>query len=322
MSYQPYQQPYVVAAAPPQPQPYAVYEQYAPQGAPPQYQPVPVTYAPPGGYADEIRTIFITGFPNDLRERELINMCRFMPDFDAASLKMNGSMAQGFVLFRSGGAAHSALHQLNGLRFCEGCSLRCEMARKNMFVKDNEISRPSKMPRAYDDGPSRPREDRNTENPPCDTLFVGNLSNNVTDDEIAEFFQRVKPEGFKAVKTIRKHNGVTAFVQWVDVPTAIEVHDSQQGVELPGSNRGPLRIQFSKNALGESNKRKREEYGAGGGYPAPQAQPYQPQPYVPSNPAALAATSSPAAAAPAPTQPDYAAPAAANVVYQAEPEQQ
>ena len=34
---------------------------------------------------DELRTIFVTGFPQDVRERELMNLCRFMPGFEVWS---------------------------------------------------------------------------------------------------------------------------------------------------------------------------------------------------------------------------------------------
>ena len=87
---------------------YAVYPgpgpAYAPQpayGAPPgpAYAPQPTygAYAPPGvpygaPYAhdpaapnDEVRTLFITGFPEDVKERELNNMLRFLPGYEVAA---------------------------------------------------------------------------------------------------------------------------------------------------------------------------------------------------------------------------------------------
>lgn len=90
---------------------------------------------------DEPRTVFVTGFPQDAKERELINMCRFMPGYEArpfpltaagdlflswplqcklvywlqaASMKRAGAAPQGFVLFVSGAAAHGAVSMLNG----------------------------------------------------------------------------------------------------------------------------------------------------------------------------------------------------------------
>ena len=34
---------------------------------------------------DELRTIFVTGFPQDVRERELMNLCRLMPGYEVRS---------------------------------------------------------------------------------------------------------------------------------------------------------------------------------------------------------------------------------------------
>lgn len=39
-------------------------------------------YAPYNANRDELRTIFVTGFPPDLRDRELTNMCRFMSGYE------------------------------------------------------------------------------------------------------------------------------------------------------------------------------------------------------------------------------------------------
>lgn len=33
-------------------------------------------------FADEVRTVFITGFPDDVKERELNNMLRFLPGYE------------------------------------------------------------------------------------------------------------------------------------------------------------------------------------------------------------------------------------------------
>jgi hypothetical protein len=49
----------------------------------------PYAYSYGGGYApashpDEIRTLFITGFPPDVKERELNNMLRFLPGYEVS----------------------------------------------------------------------------------------------------------------------------------------------------------------------------------------------------------------------------------------------
>jgi hypothetical protein len=57
------------------------------------YAPAQYVTAAPAQYAtytpnrDEIRTIFVTGFPMDVRERELTNMCRFMQGYEVRRLQ-------------------------------------------------------------------------------------------------------------------------------------------------------------------------------------------------------------------------------------------
>ena len=73
-------------APPPAAEAYNPYA-YAPPayGAPPPAYnyPPPAAYggAPPGG-VDEVRTVFITGFPGDVKERELNNLLRFLPGYE------------------------------------------------------------------------------------------------------------------------------------------------------------------------------------------------------------------------------------------------
>ena len=40
------------------------------------------------------RTVFVTGFPNDVKERELNNMLRFMPGYEASQMNWkNGQVS-------------------------------------------------------------------------------------------------------------------------------------------------------------------------------------------------------------------------------------
>lgn len=67
---------------------------------------------------------------------------------------------------------------------------------------------------------------------------------------------------------------MSCFIEFLDVPSAMAVHDAQQGAILASSDRGGIRIQYSKNPFG----RKRDAAGAfvetaavGGGGGAPRA---------------------------------------------------
>jgi hypothetical protein len=163
-------------------------------------------------------------------------------------------------------------------RFDTGVFLRAEMARKNMYIR-TDSERPAKTFRAeaggsaaapYSAGPGAGGpggsfQDRNQTNPPCNTLFIGNLSPTIDDPAIEAYFRNIKGDAFVTCKVNRSNPArVSAFVQFTDITAAQEVHDSQQGKEMPGSDRGPMRIQFSRNPLGEFGKRRRDEVGYGG----------------------------------------------------------
>lgn len=141
-----------------------------------------------------------------------------------------------------------------------------------MYVRDD---RPAKSFRTEAPPPQGPGGspytpvDRNSDNPPCDTLFVGNLPPHVSEEEVEGFFQNAMGNRIAACRVNRNASGrVSAFVQFADIEAAKEAHSTMQGKELPGSDRGPMRIQFSKNALG---KRRRDEAGGPpmGGGPGP-----------------------------------------------------
>ena len=100
-----------------------------------------------------------------------------------------GGQAQGFALFSSGAHAMAACNVVSSIQFDEAAVLRCEMARKNMYVKEGEGAK-----RQRSDGPlAPPGQDPAAamapqgfapvsnlgDNPPCSTLFVGNLGDNV-----------------------------------------------------------------------------------------------------------------------------------------------
>lgn len=86
------------------------YVAYAPPPSSRQYQPVPSQqgHGPQSGYqggaprsgpqdyfrggagAEEIQTVFISGFPSDTKERELVNLLRFLPGYEVRLLPGGG----------------------------------------------------------------------------------------------------------------------------------------------------------------------------------------------------------------------------------------
>ena len=85
-----YTQPY--GAPPGFPPAYGAPPAYPPLAYPPPAFPGYPTYgAPPPAYgappasADEVRTIFISGFPADVKDRELNNLMRFLPGYEVGT---------------------------------------------------------------------------------------------------------------------------------------------------------------------------------------------------------------------------------------------
>lgn len=77
--------------------------------------PPPVPGAPGTAAADEVRTIFITGLPADVKERELHNLLRWLPGFEASQINFKGDQPMGFALFST---AHQAVAAKAALQVC------------------------------------------------------------------------------------------------------------------------------------------------------------------------------------------------------------
>ncbi|KAJ2159241.1 hypothetical protein GGF46_003171 [Coemansia sp. RSA 552] len=97
--------------------------------------------------SDEITTIFVVGFPDDMKEREFQNMFTFSPGFEAATLKIPSSddadrdsqkkQIIGFAKFHTRLEAQDARDVLTGRKVDaeRNCVLKAEMAKKNLHTK-------------------------------------------------------------------------------------------------------------------------------------------------------------------------------------------
>ncbi|KAL6749327.1 hypothetical protein V8C86DRAFT_2850608 [Haematococcus lacustris] len=265
---------------------YASHAAPSPYPAPVPYGAGPHSYGGTSAYAapassDEVRTVFMTGFPPDMKDRELNNLMRFMPGYEQAQMNWKNGQAQGFALFASAAYARAACDQLQQLNFDENSVLRCEMARKNMYIRNEDpalkrarvggggYAGTSYPPSASSAAPYRPSQPYSgsggspADNPPCNTLFVGNLSETVSEAELHAIFGN--QPGFCQLKVVRGRN-TTAFVEYDSIPSAMAVHDGPQQNAILASNadRGGIRIQYSRNPFG----RKRDYAGANGPPPA------------------------------------------------------
>jgi len=250
---------------------YGGHQQHAPLGgAPPAAYGAPAASGPGAPYGEEIRTVYLSGFPGDVKERELNNLLRFLPGYEASQMHWKSNQAQGFALFANGATARAAKDAVQNLCFDDAAVLRAEMARKNMYFKDADngaAKRPRHVPSAtpgyeqyypgYGGYPppaaahaSTFQQVSNTkDNPPCNTLFIGNLGDNTSEAELRAMFCHMP--GFTQLKMVRNHRSTTCFVEFGDVASAMMVHQQQQGAILQSSDRGGIRIQYSKNPFGK-----------------------------------------------------------------------
>ncbi|PWZ27892.1 Cell wall integrity protein scw1 [Zea mays] len=289
----PFQQWPPAAAAPPPP------GAAASVAVPP---PPPVPGAPGTVGPDEVRTIFITGLPADVKERELHNLLRWLPGFEASQINFKGDQPMGFALFSTAHQAIAAKTALQDMVFDAETkvALHTEMAKKNLFVKRcvgidaNAVDQSKRLrtggdythspyappfhppppavsmwgtpgyitaPPPYNPyaaypvppvamtspapvtGPTAYAPVQNTkDNPPCNTLFIGNLGDTVVEEELRSLFS-VQP-GFKQMKVLRQDRNTVCFIEFEDVNAATSVHQTLQGAVIPSSGRGGMRIQY------------------------------------------------------------------------------
>lgn len=102
------------------------------------------------------------------------------------------------------------------------------------------------------------------QNPPCNTLYVGNLPIDTSEDELKAMFS--KQRGYKRLCFRTKQNGPMCFVEFEDVSFATKALHELYGHPLHNSIKGGIRLSFSKNPLGVRS-------GQGLGSPGPAAAP-------------------------------------------------
>lgn len=86
------------------------------------------------------------------------------------------------------------------------------------------------------------------QNPPCNTLYVGNLPMDTSEDELKAMFS--KQRGYKRLCFRTKQNGPMCFVEFEDVSFATKALNELYGAQLHNSIKGGIRLSFSKNPLG------------------------------------------------------------------------
>lgn len=116
-------------------------------------QPIPVVeeskavVVPNQHKEDEVRTVFVSGLPMDVKYRELHNLFRFVPGFEYCTLKMSPKPGKnptpvGFVTFESREYAKKVMTNMQGLKFDLDMpsTLRLEYAKSNTKNKGKPTS--------------------------------------------------------------------------------------------------------------------------------------------------------------------------------------
>ncbi|KAH7236191.1 RNA binding protein [Fusarium tricinctum] len=86
------------------------------------------------------------------------------------------------------------------------------------------------------------------QNPPCNTLYVGNLPIDTSEEELKTLF--AKQRGYKRLCFRTKQNGPMCFVEFEEVTFATRALKTLYGHLLHNSVKGGIRLSFSKNPLG------------------------------------------------------------------------
>ncbi|KAI8927918.1 hypothetical protein BC831DRAFT_450957 [Entophlyctis helioformis] len=86
------------------------------------------------------------------------------------------------------------------------------------------------------------------QNPPCNTLYVGNLPHETMEEELRQIFS-VQP-GFKRLCFRMRSNGPMCFVEFDSIEYATAALFQLYGTHLSISTKGGIRLSYSKNPLG------------------------------------------------------------------------
>jgi RNA recognition motif-containing protein len=101
------------------------------------------------------------------------------------------------------------------------------------------------------------------DNPPCDTLYVGNLPAETSEDELKALFS--KQTGYKRLCFRVKSTGPMCFVEFENVIHAERALNELYGMPLHNSSKGGLRLSFSKNPLGVRSEQAQNDTASSAG---------------------------------------------------------
>ncbi|XP_021179435.2 RNA-binding protein with multiple splicing isoform X2 [Fundulus heteroclitus] len=107
-------------------------------------------------HEEEVRTLFVSGLPLDIKPRELYLLFRPFKGYEGSLIKLTSKQPVGFVSFDSRSEAEAAKNALNGVRFDPEIpqTLRLEFAKANTKMAKNKlVGTPNPPPSQQSPGP-------------------------------------------------------------------------------------------------------------------------------------------------------------------------
>uniref|UniRef100_A0A8C6U074 RNA binding protein, mRNA processing factor n=1 Tax=Neogobius melanostomus TaxID=47308 RepID=A0A8C6U074_9GOBI len=106
--------------------------------------------------SSNVRTLFVSGLPLDIKPRELYLLFRPFKGYEGSLIKLTSKQPVGFVSFDSRSEAEAAKNALNGVRFDPEIpqTLRLEFAKANTKMAKNKlVGTPNPPPSQQSPGP-------------------------------------------------------------------------------------------------------------------------------------------------------------------------
>eukprot|EP01012_Entosiphon_sulcatum_P004000 TRINITY_DN11460_c0_g1_i1.p1 TRINITY_DN11460_c0_g1~~TRINITY_DN11460_c0_g1_i1.p1 ORF type:complete len:324 (-),score=52.89 TRINITY_DN11460_c0_g1_i1:689-1636(-) len=237
-------------------------------------------YAAAGQTGGLVTTIFCSGLPEDMTQREFRNMFLFAPGFEASTLIYTKSgRPVGYARFTTPVEAQNAvtaLHNTPAVRSSPASgTLRCELSNFQLDDKNPPASYPP-PPHLQPPAPPQPTSfsysgieayagkvgpvqggvPRYVQNakgipeecPPCDTLYITNLSKWTQEIEIHQLASQCP--GLVFVKFVQRHDKLPiAFLKFADKNAASLALQQLKGIALHSTSGMPINVAFSKTEL-------------------------------------------------------------------------
>ena len=240
--------------------------------------------------SNDLKTLFVSGLPFDVTERELFHMFNRCAGFEDCRLQIKTSSPVAFVSFFTGADATKALSQMNGYSLDpeNQRQLRCEMAKANMKPKrPRDASYPAASDPMKKNAPTAMYSlpygadwqvgiggaygahvaasadyftagygggggNTGRSNPPMDTIFIANMSLEASEEDLKTMLS--SNPGYKRCKLVNQRGVITAFAQFEDIKSAAAAIGFLQGRPNMALDSSGLRVEYSKKPMGVPGK--------------------------------------------------------------------